>query len=241
MKTPEIITGCSSFNEWRWKGIFYPDDLPRTKWFAYYCRFFNTYELNATFYKFPTPKSLAGWYAKSPEDFLFAVKMYKGVTHFKKFNDCERLISEFYAVCGENLKEKLSAVLFQLPPSYSFTDERLALLLKSVDRSFTNVIEFRHASWWRQEVYDALAGNNVIFCNVSYPGLPENIIATTNTGYVRLHGNRKLFYSGYETAELESLSAGTIAAGWKKAFVYFNNTASVEGIRNALAFREIVK
>src|SRR6476660_782130 len=115
MKTSKIITGCSSFNESYWKGVFYPEDLPRKLWFDHYCKFFDTYELNATFYKFPTDRSLTAWYNNSPDGFLFAVKMYKGVTHFKRFGDCERLIGEFYETARKNLKEKLGPVLFQLP------------------------------------------------------------------------------------------------------------------------------
>ncbi|RZJ29516.1 MAG: DUF72 domain-containing protein [Flavobacterium sp.] len=240
METTTIETGCSSFNEFHWKGIFYPDDLPRSRWFAHYCKYFRTYEMNSSFYKFPTDRTLAAWYAKSPDDFSFAVKMYKGVTHYKKFKDCERLISEFYAVCRDNLKEKLSTVLFQLPPSYSFTPERLALVIASVDPSFTNAVEFRHKSWWQNEVYDALVANNIIFCSVSYPELPEDIVATTNVAYVRLHGSERLFYSGYAGDYLSELERRISGTGCEKAYVYFNNTASAEGIKNALDFERIV-
>lgn len=74
MKKEDINIGCSSFYNSYWKGVFYPEDLPKKEWFAYYCKHFNTYELNATFYRFPTLKSLQNWYDKSPQDFLFSVK-----------------------------------------------------------------------------------------------------------------------------------------------------------------------
>lgn len=236
---PKIITGCSSFNETYWKGVFYPEDLPRKDWFAYYSQHFSTYEMNGTFYRFPTDKAMAGWYEKSPKDFLFSVKMYKGVTHYKKFTDCRREISDFYAVCANNLKEKLACVLFQLPPSFSFSAERLSLILDSLDHSFTNVIEFRHASWWRDEVYEAFRKAGIIFCNVSYPGLPENSVTTAENGYVRLHGVPKLFYSGYSGESLRELHSALLKQDCQQVFVYFNNTASDQGIRNALDFKRL--
>jgi uncharacterized protein YecE (DUF72 family) len=239
MNKKTIITGCSSFNEVNWKGVFYPEGLPRKDWFAYYCQYFNTYEMNASFYKFPTDKGLSGWYDRAPEGFLFSVKMYKGVTHYKKFRECERLIAEFYETCRSHLKEKLACVLFQLPPSYNYTEEKLQLILGSLDYDFTNVIEFRHISWWHEDVYSALREKGVIFCNVSFPSLPEDIIATTNAGYVRLHGVPKLFYSGYSDDALQILHDDMAQQDWEKAFIYFNNTASAEGIHNALKFEAL--
>lgn len=236
---PKIITGCSSFNETYWKGVFYPEDLPRKDWFGYYCQHFATYEMNGTFYRFPTDKAMAGWYEKSPKEFLFSVKMYKGVTHYKKFADCQREISDFYAVCANNLKEKLACILFQLPPSFSFSAERLSLILDSLDHSFTNAIEFRHASWWCDEVYETLQKAGIIFCNVSYPGLPEHIVATAKTGYVRLHGVPKLFYSGYTEENLHNLHSELLKQDQQKVFIYFNNTASDQGILNALDFKRL--
>jgi len=239
MPSSSIITGCSSFNESRWKGIFYPEDLPRKLWFDHYCKFFDTYELNASFYKFPTNKGLTAWYNSSPDGFLFSVKMYKGVTHFKKFNDCERLIREFYDACGNNLKEKLACVLFQLPPSFSYSEERLKLVLDSLDYSFKNVVEFRHISWWNENVYAAFRERGVVFCDVSYPSLPEDIVATDEIGYVRLHGVPKLFYSGYSAEYLADLSDEIARQNWRQSFVYFNNTASESGVIDALAFKTL--
>lgn len=239
MKT-KIIPGCSSFNERYWQDVFYPEDLPRKDWFTYYCRHFDTYEMNGTFYRFPTSKALANWYDKSPKGFQFSVKMYKTVTHLKKFVDCEREIAEFYAVCRNNLKEKLACVLFQLPRSFSYSEDNLELLLESLDYSFTNVVEFRNAGWWRNNVFKAFAEHGIIFCTVSYPNLPEGLVKTASEGYVRLHGVPKLFYSGYGENYLSALKDDIGSIGWDKAFIYFNNTASTEGILDALEFRGLV-
>lgn len=240
MTPKNLHIGLSAFNNAYWKGIFYPEGLPASKRFEYYCTHFNTYELNASFYKFPTLKGLQAWYDKSPEGFLFSVKMYKGVTHFRRFNECSREIADFYTVCREGLKEKLANVLIQLPPSFHYSPDRLGIIITSLDPSFSNVVEFRHESWWRQDVMEALQEHGIIFCSVSYPGLSDAIVKTAGTGYARLHGVPKLFYSGYSEAFLEDMLSQIGLAGFDSCFVYFNNTAGNEGILDALEFSKTV-
>jgi len=239
MKKPTIIIGCSSYYNSYWQPVFYPEGMPRSKWFGYYCEFFNTYELNATFYKFPTVKSLQGWYAKAPENFLFAVKAPKVITHLKKFNDCKLEVDDFYAVCKEGLQHKLGNILFQLPPSYDYSQERLELILGYMNPTFCNVIEFRNKSWWTSHVYETLTRHNITFCSVNYPDLPDDVIKTAATGYIRLHGNPKLFYSQYSVAELQQLYDTVAKHTFDTVYVYFNNTASKAGILNALEFETI--
>ncbi|KUJ60862.1 hypothetical protein AR687_15765 [Flavobacteriaceae bacterium CRH] len=230
----DFLIGCSSYNNRFWKGIFYPENLPTAKWFDYYCQHFDTYEMNGTFYKAPTIKVMENWYNKVPAQFIFSVKAPKEITHIKKFIDCENQLSEFYGVCKMGLKEKLGPILFQFPPSYDFTDERLHTIVNSLDSDFQNVIEFRHKSWWNQEVFESLKFNKITFCSVSYPGLPEDIFTEFSIVYIRLHGNKKLFYSSYSSEELESIKNKTAN---KPGFIYFNNTASEAGILNALEFK----
>jgi uncharacterized protein YecE (DUF72 family) len=197
MKKQEIHIGCSSFYNSYWKEIFYPEDLPRKEWFSYYCQHFNTYEINATFYRFPTLKSLQAWYDKSPEGFLYSVKAPKIITHFKKFTDCRQEINTFYELCQEGLKDKLGCILFQLPPSFQHTPERLALILESLHPDFDNVIEFRNETWWREDVFAAFRNRKHTFCSVSYPNLPASIVQSNTIGYLRFHGVPELFYSPY--------------------------------------------
>lgn len=240
MKKQYLHMGCSAYNNTNWKGNFYPADVPRNKWFEYYCEHFNTYELNSTFYRFPTVKSLQGWYYKTPEDFTFAVKAPKVITHLKQFIDCHQESEEFYSTCHKGLGKKLGCILFQLPPSMAYSAHRLALILSYMNADFCNVIEFRNETWWRQEVYDALRESDVTFCNVSYPKLPTTLIQTTDKGYFRLHGVPKLFYSGYTADELEQLyNAIRLTTPWKEVYVYFNNTASTAGILNAIELKRI--
>jgi uncharacterized protein YecE (DUF72 family) len=240
MKKTEILPGCSSFYNKQWTDIFYPADLPSKEWFAYYCEHFNTYELNATFYKFPTPKILQNWYKKSPDGFLFAVKAPKLITHIKKFIECEREIAEFYVACREGLNDKLGCVLFQTPPSFHYSRERLDRIISNLNPNIQNVVEFRNESWWIKEVYEAFIKNKLIFCSVNYPGLPTTVIETTSIGYIRLHGNPKLFYSEYSPEELNKMFEEIrCTKNLKKVFIYFNNTASTAGIVNALAIKHM--
>ena len=234
-----VHIGTSAFNNGYWKGIFYPGDLPRSKWFDYYCTQFETYELNATFYRFPTVKSLKSWYDKTPGNFVFSVKAHKSITHFKKFKDCHEEVSEFYAIAKEGLREKLACVLFQLPPSFDYSPEKLELILGYMNADFKNVIEFRHHSWWQFEVFDRLAKAGIVFCNVSYPKLPSDFVKTESYGYIRLHGVPKLFYSQYTPDEIETLYQEILKKDWQDVFVYFNNTASTAGILNAVELKKV--
>lgn len=232
----EIIIGCSSFNNRFWKGVFYPENMPASKWFDFYCQHFNTYEFNGSFYKAPTVRVLGNWYNKAPKHFLFSVKAPKEITHIRKFVECELLLSDFYNSCKEGLKEKLSCVLFQFPPSYSFSAERLQLIIQNLDLTFENVVEFRHESWWNQEVWNAFLENNITFCSVSHPKLPNTIFTDFPLVYVRLHGVPKMFYSSYSTEELFQIKQKIFL---KTGFVYFNNTASDAGILDALELKRI--
>ncbi|AWH85236.1 DUF72 domain-containing protein [Flavobacterium album] len=239
MKKENIILGCSSYNTACWKELFYPQDIPKSRWFQHYCKYFNTYELNSTFYKLPTVRILQNWYNKTPEGFLFSAKAYKGITHYKKFNNCEQEIADFYATCREGLADKLACVLFQMPPSFSYSEERLSLIINSLDPSFKNVAEFRNESWWRQDVFDALAEKGITFCSPNYPRLPTDVIVTSPTGYIRMHGNPTLFYSQYSDEDLGDLYKEILSKHFEEAFVYFNNTASEAAIINALHFKNL--
>ena len=236
----KVLIGCSSYYNNKWKGIFYPDDLPAKQWFEYYSSQFNTFEINSSFYRMPTLKSLQSWFEKAPEDFIFSVKAPKAITHEKRFVDCAVELKLFYEACRGGLRHKCGPVLFQLPPSFGFSTDGLQQILGKIDPDFTNVIEFRNESWWNEDVYEALRSSGVAFCNVSYPKLPETIIHTSPTGYFRLHGNRRLFYSSYEQEELNRILTDLKNSRFETAYVYFNNTASAAGIENALLLKNFV-
>ncbi|MCJ8211177.1 DUF72 domain-containing protein [Mucilaginibacter sp. RS28] len=226
--------GCSGFSYRHWKGKFYPADLPQSKWLSFYLQHFNTIEINATFYNFPQLKTLEKWYQSCSPTFRFSIKAPRGITHYKQFLNAEGLIADFYTVINDGLKEKLGPVLFQMPPKFIYSDERLDRLLDNLNPSFKNVVELRDESWWRGDVFDALAKQGITFCGMSHPKLPDDVIQNTPVVYYRFHGAPELYRSPYDTAFLQKI-ANEIDKNpqTKEAWLYFNNDIDVAAIDNA--------
>lgn len=234
----QLHIGLSAYDNPGWIGGFYPYDMERKDWFAHYCRYFDTYEINGTFYRFPTVKSLKNWYYKSPDGFRFSVKAPKSITHLSKFSDTRAEVEKFYAVCREALSAKLSFVLFQLPPAFSYDAKRLDDIVSQLDPEFRNAIEFRNQSWWRQDVFDALAMRGISFCNVSYPNLPDAVVPSSDL-YIRMHGDPKLFYSEYGPERVFALSEKIREVNPENAYVYFNNTITPAAVNDALILKSL--
>ncbi|MDB5252633.1 MAG: hypothetical protein JWP27_1802 [Flaviaesturariibacter sp.] len=242
MRSIDWHIGCSGFHYKDWKEIFYPKGLAQSKWFDHYAQVFNTLELNVTFYRFPKLPALKGWYDKAPGGFSFSAKVPRSVTHYKRFAGTETLLSDFYATLREGLADKLACVLFQLPPQLSFSEDRLDLILTQLDHSFTNVMEFRHESWWRPDVMARLRKHKVSFSGVSYPRIAhDEAVVTDPVAYYRFHGVPKLFYSEYSESFMRSVVEQIkTARGVKKAYLYFNNTASTAALQNAQFVQQLV-
>src|SRR5947209_8744452 len=153
MKKMKWYIGCSGFHYKEWKEIFYPKGLPQSKWFLHYAQHFHTLEINNTFYRFPELKLFENWYHKSPEHFHFSVKVPRIITHFRQFNNTEQMLEEFYAMAKDGLKEKLGNILFQFPPQTQYSPALLDKIIRQTSLFFSNVIEFRHISWWRKDVF----------------------------------------------------------------------------------------
>jgi uncharacterized protein YecE (DUF72 family) len=234
--------GCSGFYYKGWKEKFYPKGLPQRKWFEFYCESFNTVELNVTFYRFPKLQDLQGWYKRSPEDFLFTVKAPRLITHYKKFNNVNRELSDFYQTIDKGLHDKLGSILFQLPPSFEYSEENLDRVLSALDTNYVNVIEFRNESWWNENVYKALKENEISFCSISYPSLPDDVIKTSATIYYRFHGVPKLYLSSYSKPALNAVFESVKKfRGVENVFAYFNNDIEVAAVYNAKQLQSMVK
>jgi len=240
--TKKWFIGCSGFAYKEWKEVFYPQGLPQSKWFDYYTQHFNTLELNVTFYRFPTLKSLQAWHDKAPDGFVFSAKVPRWITHYRRFEETERMLGDFYGLLKDGLKEKMGVVLFQLPGQFAYSTEKLHKIIAQLDYSFTNVIEFRNEGWWRKDVMQLLKKNNIGFCGVSFPKLPEDAVINTTMPYYRFHGVPRLFYSQYSKAFVkkiyEQLATKKSA---KTIYVYFNNTATQAAINNARYLQTLIK
>ena len=231
--------GCSGYKYPDWKRIFYPEDISQRKWFEYYCEHFNTLELNETYYKFPRLDVFKKWNQRSPDHFTFSVKAPYEVTQFKKFKDGQQMLSNFNGLARDGLGDKLAFVLFQFPGDFQYERERLDRFVAMLDPSVRIAVEFRHDTWWNDEVYSVLTEAGITFCGLSHPTLPNEVVATSDVLYYRLHGVPHIYNSKYETDDLEQMAQAMLNKGRRKAFVYFNNTADGHAITNAKQLQEI--
>ena len=241
-KEIECHIGCSGFHYKEWKEIFYPKGLATGKWFRYYTTHFDTMESNLTFYRLPLLTTLLKWHDDSVDDFSFCVKAPRLVTHYKRFNNCEAELARFYNIIREGLQDKLSCILFQMPPSFAYSPEKLDGIITALDPSFNNVLEFRHTSWWNNDVYKRLKKYSITFCSISHPKFPDDIISTSPYFYFRFHGVPDLYYSVYNKDYLDTIIKKIKKEkGIEKAYIYFNNTAGIGAIENAGYVKGIVR
>lgn len=232
--------GCSGYHYAEWKGLFYPEGIPKNKWFEFYCEHFNTIELNTTFYRFPRIDTLKAWYKRSPAGFTFSVKAPRLITHFKRLKEAQKYLLDFYTAASEGLLDKLGGVLFQFPPNFLFEQEYLDRIIQLLDPAFNNIVEFRHPSWWSDNVITVLRNHNITFAGMSHPALPGDVVQTTGTVYYRFHGIPHLYISKYEQPQLERVAqAIQQCEGVNEAYVYFNNTAEGAAVINSKQFQEI--
>jgi uncharacterized protein YecE (DUF72 family) len=237
---PKIAVGCSGYYYPQWKGSFYPVELRPPDWLSHYSSIFNSVELNGTFYKQPTLSSLKKYYDATPEDFSFSVKMNKYITHVLRLKDSRKHIIDFCEFLEEGLKDKLSCVLFQMPPSFQYTEENLKRIMNNVPHRPSSVVELRHASWWNPESIKTFKNAFITFCNVDYPGLQTKFQLTSDLCYLRLHGSPELFKTSYgDTALCEILDNLPMKA--KAYYIYFNNTFYQAAWKNALTLTDMLK
>lgn len=241
MKNKHYV-GCSGFTEGSWKGYFYPEELPSKEYLSYYSTKVNAVEINSTFYRRPTLKTLEKWHESTEKNFKFFIKIPKTISHVKKLQDTKEEVDVFCEHISSGLKEKLAGFLFQLPPSYHFTDENLEQLITTVDDNYLNVVEFRHQSWWNDKVLKKLQVNKIVFAGVSFPkDIPDEVMINNDHFlYYRLHGVPVLFKSEYSEEKLQII-AEKIKRFEGTSFVFFNNTWGIAGIKNALELQQILK
>lgn len=234
-----VWVGCSGYFYWGWRGRFYPEDAPPSRWFELYAQQFDTVEMNSTFYRFPTESTVKRWLKKAPPNFRFTVKAPRSITHIERMGESAS-VARLYAVL-RGLGDHLGAVLFQLPPSLHYSPENLERVLRPLEPGFDNALEFRHPSWWREEVYRALDAAGAVFVSVSAPDLPERYLETAGRAYLRFHG-RDTWYRYLYTEEELAAWAGRVRAGSARlVYAYFNNDPEAAAPTNAAAFRRMLE
>jgi uncharacterized protein YecE (DUF72 family) len=193
----QILVGTSGFAYKEWKGSFYPSDLPAKKYLSYYAEHFHTTEINNTFYRMPTAKLCESWFAEVPDSFSFTLKLSQRITHFKRLKNIDDEMN-FFLESAAGLKEKLGPILVQLPPNYKKDTDVLDAFLTTFAARAKLAFEFRHESWFADDVYDLLRKHNTTLGVVEKeegegPDTPREV--TGSFVYVRL---RKGAYSGEE-------------------------------------------
>jgi uncharacterized protein YecE (DUF72 family) len=234
-----IGTSGWSFNHWA--GRFYPKDIPRQKWLEFYTENFNTVEMNMSFHRFPSENLIINWKEKLPKKFIMTVKVNREITHVKRFKDPGSFLDDFYRSVGR-LENNLGCVLFQAPPTFRFSKdnfERFKTFLEKIDRKKKNVFEFRHESWWNDQILDLFKKEKLCFVSVSGFSLPNEIINTNNIVYIRFHG-KVPFTSLYSEKELQKWADKIKESNAKQVFCYFNNDADANAVKNAKQLIQIL-
>lgn len=238
---PLLNIGCSGWFYWNWRGKFYPAQMPTSQWFPHYADSFDTVEINASFYSWPTVAGVKAWLKPVAErPFVFTVKASELITHVRRFDDCAGLVKDFGYV-ADLLGTHMGCLLFQLPPSFHYDREKLDLILRSLEPGRRNVVEFRHGSWWNEEVYAAFRATNTIFCACSGPGLPDEMVKTADEVYVRFHGTEKWYNHLYPEDEMEAWARRIAETRPRRVWAYFNNDYHTHAITNARQLREALK
>lgn len=235
----QLYIGTSGWVYNHWNGIFYPEGLSSKNRLKYFSEHFKTTEINYSFYHLPKPQIYENWYSQTPEDFIFAVKASRFITHVKRLKGVETAW-ERVLENALHLKEKLGPILFQFPENFRPTDEnvkRLEQLLGLID-SRTNLrfaLEFRHIAWCDKQIYEILRKHKSAWVIASSPKYPAAEVVTSDFVYIRMHGSKILSESNYTDEELRPLARKI--REWLKnnldAYVYFNNDFRGYAIKNA--------
>lgn len=227
----KVHVGTSGYNFPEWKGTFYPEKMPESQMLEYYAQRLATVEVNYTFYRMPNAKTVAGWDAATPASFTFVLKAPQRITHIARLKDIDDPLRYFLDV-ARKLGKKLGPVLFQLPPNFKRDVGRLGDLLTQFPPDIRCAWEFRHESWFSDDVYEVLKAGNAALCVADTEAGHTPLVATADFGYFRLRDE------GYTKKDLEQWAGQVRELGkrWRDAYVFFKHEESGIGPKLALEF-----
>jgi uncharacterized protein YecE (DUF72 family) len=229
----KLHVGTSGYSYKEWKGSFYPEKLPAKEMLPYYASKLSAVELNNTFYRMPKASMVEDWKAQVSADFRFSVKASQRITHFKRLKDAEAETKFLLDTVGV-LKEQLGVVLYQLPPNMKKDLERLQTFTKHLPSDVRAAFEFRHPTWFDDEVLNTLRNQNLALCISDTDDLPvSQIDRTSDWGYLRL---RRVNYSN---TDLEEWLRRIQEQNWSTTFVFFKHEDEGTGPRLAAEFIEL--
>ena len=215
--------GTSGFQYPEWKPAFYPADLPTKRMLPFYAQQFSTTEINYTFRRIPSESTLLNWKEATPATFKFSFKAPQRITHFARLRDCGPIFNDFINAISE-MKTKLGPVLLQLPPNFQKDLARLGAFLEEVSSSVRIAFEFRHASWFDDEIFSILAQHKAALCVAESEDLATPPTSTTSFGYLRL---RREDYTRKDIERWAEFIQGQ--SKWRETFIYFKHEEKALG------------
>jgi uncharacterized protein YecE (DUF72 family) len=229
----QFFVGASGYSYKEWKGSFYPEKLPAKSMLSFYAGHFSTVEINNTFYRLPKESVVESWAAEVPDGFRFVFKAWNRLTHIKRLKDVEEPLELFLNVVS-SAGDRLGPLLFQLPPNLKKDIARLDAFLTLVGRRATVAFEFRHETWFDDEVYDCLRKHSCALCFADGEDIPgSQLVSTTDWGYVRL---RRVEYTDNDLRKwIERLRSHD----WNTAYVFFKHEDTGTGPKLARRFLEL--
>jgi uncharacterized protein YecE (DUF72 family) len=220
-----VWIGTSGWTYDGWRGPFYPDDVPKRLWLEWYATQFASTEINGSFYRTPSMEAVRSWREHTPEDFLFAWKASKFITHWKRLSENSVNSIELMETRLKELGPKIGPVLFQLPARFKADRERLASFLKLLPKRYHYAFEFRDASWYVEPIFKMLRDRNVSLCLSDHEDAPAPWKVTASHVYIRGHGPTGRYAGRYSLKTLREWAAQI--KKWKRhgltVYCYFDN------------------
>jgi uncharacterized protein YecE (DUF72 family) len=235
VKGADVKVGTSGYSFAEWKGNFYPEKMSSKGMLAYYAERFPTVEINNTFYRMPTEALVKGWAEQVPKSFTFVIKAPKRITHDRRLKDCADLL-QFLVGATDALGAQLGPLLFQLPPNFRKDVERLKGLFAQMPERRRMAVEFRHASWFDDDVFETLRANGAALCVADTgeePAAP--FVSTADWGYLRLRRE------DFSDEELREWADRIRAQRWKDAFVFLKHEEEGRGPKLAARLMEMLR
>lgn len=240
--------GTSGWNYKHWRNLIYPPKFAQKNWLTFIADRFDTVEVNTSFYRIPKQETITAWQKSTPENFLFALKLWRGITHYRKLKNAADLTSRFLEVADVLDPSRRAPLLLQLPPNQKRDIEKLEAYLEEF-RGLSNsqwqiAVEFRSDDWLHRDVYKALDRQKAALCIHDMPGRgasqePNDV----NFVYVRRHGPAEGRYTGSYSNGLLTTDAKRIE-GWvyegRSVYVYYNNDIGGHAFHNAQQLRSMI-
>ncbi len=229
----KFFVGTSGYGYKEWKGSFYPEKLPQKEMLAYYANHFSAVEVNYTFRRLPRQSVVKSWTQEVPTSFRFVLKAPQVVTHFKRLQNTKKETNDFLRIAA-SLTKRQGPVMFQLPPNFKKDVPRLDAFLRSIRGRAKTAFEFRHPSWFDDDVFDCLRRHKSALCVADSEDLPAtDLVRTANWGYVRLRRER------YTDKALRKWIAEIRSQRWNEVYVFFKHEDSAAGPKFATRFLKL--